>query len=195
MQSLSELSLAEFQEALTPAQIRTSRIVHSALAAGVLVFGLSVLFLYSQTEAADPDADLISTLNLLSLVNVIVAIGSWIAGKIIFERQFSAYNLKAGLTSPVTTPEGRILDMSPGQRCISIIRTAFIIRLALFEGSAFLGLGVAMIAVLRGAAAVDPQYLLNMVTAAVAIVFIGVSFPSKELFERIFQEQFRSDTI
>lgn len=191
MQSLSELSLAEFQEALTPGQIRTSRIIHSAMAAGLLMFGLIVLYIYTQTEAADPDTELISTLNLLSLVNAVVAIGSWIAGKVLFERQFSSYNLKDALARPMTTQEGRIIEMSAGQRCISMIRTAFIIRLALFEGSAFLGLAVSLLAVLGGAAAVDPQYLFNMITAAVAIAFIGVTFPSKEHFEGVFQEQFK----
>lgn len=194
MQSLSELSLAEFQESLTPDQIRTSRIIHSAMAAGILSFGSAVLYLYSRTEAADPDTELISTLNLLSLVNAVVAVGSWIAGRVLFERQFSSYNLKDSLSRPMTTQEGRIIEMTAGQRCISIIRTAFIIRLALFEGSAFLGLAVSMIAALRGAAAVDPQYLFNMITAAAAIAFIGVTFPSREHFEGIFQEQFKRST-
>lgn len=194
MQSLSDVSFTDFQQALTPSAIRVSKIIHFAMAAGLIMFGLVVAYVYSQTEV-EPDSDFIPTLDLLSIIHVAITVSTWTVGKFIFDRQFLPQNLQASLIRPMVDQEGRTIELTPAQRCVSLIRTAFILRLTLFEAPAFVGLAIAMLSVVNGVAKIEPAYLFNMASAVVAIGFIGITFPSAELYEKIFQDKFKGSHI
>lgn len=189
MQSLSEVSLQEFQKELTPLAIRTFRIIYSALAAGVLFFLLIIFIMYTKHISLEANIDDLSYFNTLSLVNAVLIIVTFISSSFFYNRQFSKKNLQNSVTKDILDPKGNQLNLTPAQKCLSLIRTAAIIRIAPLEGSAFFGMVFTLLAVQNGVADLSPVYLLNALSVIPMLITVAATFPSTERLEKIFEEK------
>lgn len=191
MQSLSEVSLVEFREALTPTSVRTSQIIHVALGAGVLVFFSCVLFIYSHQPIVQPDESEVSFVNVLTLVHLVFAMAAIFAGKLLAHQQFSESNLQQAVSRDFTDKQGEITANTSAEKCVLVIRTASILRLATLEGAAFFGLTVTMVAVMNGVLPADPVYFCNLASVIIVLAYIATTFPTADRFESIFQSRIR----
>ncbi len=194
MQSLSEVNLSDFKQALAQGEVRILRIIFSGLAAGVLFFAFLVFLIYRQRVSADYDPASIQFLNILSIVNIIMTVAAIVIGKLLADRQFSEGNLARAIEKDYKNKAGVSLNLSPAQRCLAIIRAAFILRIAMMEGAAYFGLAIALVVITSGMEAVEPAYLLNAATALPVLRYILINFPSAEKLEEVFKTRIQKSS-
>lgn len=160
----------EFSAALTPEEIRTSRVIQAALMLGPLLFALAVAVLHTQAGRIVTN----DTMELVRSLSVVLAGFALVAYGI----STIAYSRVLARHSRAKTP----------LQCIASIRTAMIVRMALLEGVAFFGLVVCLVAEFGGVLHSHPEYWLTLLpTAVILVVGIG-TFPTRERIEQTFKD-------
>ncbi|KAB2880588.1 ATP synthase F0 subunit C [bacterium] len=191
MHSLTEVTLTEFQSALTPQNIRVIQIIQGAIGLGVVMFMGVVLFVYSsQTMNVDAritndDYDLI---NILTLAHIMIAAAVYTVARVVFNLLLSSSVLRNGVTKIMKDGQGRVIE-NPAEKMLAIIRSAMIVRLAMIEAPAIFGLVICLIATFNGTIQETPSIWLNAITALILIGFVILTFPNKERVEEIFNSK------
>ena len=175
--SLSHVSLTDFRQALVPEALRSIRVIYSALAGGIAIFTMILLYLYgSGSSAPQGDEELVGILSLLVAVAFPAA---FFLGKVVTDRQY------------IAAREGRTESMagSAAARCVSLLRTTLLIRAALIEGATYFALAVITVSITDGIVYAQPVYLFNFVYPFLVLAYFAATFPTAERLEVIFQEK------
>ena len=162
-------TVAEF----LPQEIKAMQILNAAFMLGLFGFVLVVLclFLGSSTPESgleklrDPDGS-IEHLRLLSIASVPLVISAWAAGLVL-------YRLR-------TSRKALLSDSSSFD-----IRGAFILRLACIEGSGLFGCVICLLGVTDHTIDDHPLLWLNLLSPAVALGFMAVTFPTRKSLQKI----------
>ena len=171
MPSQVQVSVGEFEQSLTPEALRATQIVQIGILVGPIIFAAIVLAIYSihsSDVAAQTDLDLFE---LLTGLTVCFGLFAFVIGNFLFRRTFSPEAIFEGLSSDTRS---RIAD-----RCVSIQRTAILVRLALLEGASFFGLVICLKGAVSGVLASAPKFWLNLAPLAAMVLFGLVTFPTK----------------
>jgi len=195
MRSLADVSAVDFKEAVTVPRVRSAQSVFAAITFGMISFCVVVVVLFLNGAGAEPRGDaegMLSTILILTGVNIVAAVVIPFTGKFVADRQFSASNLSAAVSKEFTDEKGRPLSATPAEKCMIIIRTAWIIRLATLDASAMLGLTVSLLAATTGVAGIEPLYMANMLSIVPLLAYVFVSFPTAERFTETFEERIRN---
>jgi hypothetical protein len=93
-----------------------------------------------------------------------------------------AYGMAAYGVSPVLFRRILARGISGGHtdRFVAALRSAYILRLTIFEGVAYFGLVVLLISATDGVLMLFPQYWINLLSTLVLMVFIPTTFPTRE---------------
>ncbi len=177
----------EFKNALDAASVRVSQIIFIGLGVGTFIFILVIFVIFLKQHELTYNEEMIQTIDILSLLNFLFVISSIGIGKVLYDRQFSEQNLKRAVSKEFKDNEGKILDLSPPKKCIMIIRTASLVRLAIFEGAAFIGLAVTLQVVISGIGYIESSYYLNALSILPLLGYIILNFPNAERIEEIFR--------
>ncbi len=190
MQALSGVSLTDFEAALTPAEVRTSQIIQGAIGIGIALFIVVVYVMYVTIEApvnaSPPNASIVQ---IMSLIHLLLAASLVITAQVVYGMQFSPERLKQVFT------QDESMNLEPPQRCISLIRTAMIIRLGLYEGIALFGLIVCLLAVVDHVVQVYPMYWLNMLSTLLVLSYVVVTLPTGPRIKKIFIERIKRGDV
>ncbi len=195
MRSLTEVYPIDFKEAVTVPRVRSAQIVFAAMAFGMISFCGVVVFLFVNGAVAEPRRDaegMLATIMLLTGFNIVAAVVIPFIGKFVADRQFSSSNLIAAVEREFTDEKGRPLMATPAEKCMILIRTAWIIRLATLDASAMFGLTVSLVAVTTGVAGIEPLYMANMLSIVPLLAYVVVSFPTPERFNETFESRIRN---
>lgn len=196
MNSLSEVTLSDFQSSLTPLALRTFQIIHGAIGLGVVMFLGVVLFVYSSQPAnlgANITKDDYDLIKILTLAHIMVAAGVYTVARVVFNLLLSSTALQGGVSKEMKDAQGRIIS-NPSEKILAMIRSALIIRLAMIEAPALFGLVICLIATLNGTVFETPSIWLNASTSLILIGFVILTFPNKERLEEIFNTRFTGTT-
>lgn len=175
------ISRTEFEQGVSPENIRASQIIHVALALGVTMFFGIVVFLYGQPLAdSSTDEGLIQA---LCAVLLMFAVGAYGTAAVLYKK------MVANITLPerVATADGKVFD-KVGDILVFKLRTPQIVRLALFEGVAFFGLVICMLAVQSGLIHAKPVYWAAALPALFVVLLVALTFPTKEKMVAAFEE-------
>lgn len=175
------ISSTEFRHQVRDDNIRISQIIHLAMALGVLFFlVVTVVVANSAIPMEEPDDSLIE---LMCIVLALFAIGAYTAGIFLYNRGFA----KLDLEKSAIAPNGEVFESVP-DIFVERLRTIQIIRLATFEGVAFFGIVVCLLAALSGVIHTQPIYWLAALPALVVVVLVIATFPTKEKLVTLFEE-------
>jgi hypothetical protein len=187
----SDVSRSQFEQAVTPGNLRVSQIIYVALGAGPFLFLLGVLFLYAVGPHRDPDPSAFSTANMLSALNALLVIVLPYLGATLSSKAFSYPAIR-----------DRFADISSGQvdvdpnlvveRCLSIIRSASIIQLATLEACAFAGLSITIELTTQAVSTAEPIYLLNLASCIPLYLYAVTTFPTKDRLADVFVTRIQS---
>jgi hypothetical protein len=192
MTSLSEVSLAEFKEAMIPSNIRVSQIIYFAMTAGVSVFLLIIFIIYLRQDNIAPNYEMTSTLNIMSVTNIFITISMLFIGKIVSNRPYSKSNLENAVYRDYDDKNGNPLNLTPAQKSIAIIRSASILRLATLQSPAIFGLVTIYLVVVNGICNSSPIYFVNALSTLPFFIYIVFTFPTYERLEEIFKNKIQS---
>lgn len=185
MNRFQNLSLDDFRAALTPQQMSGMQIIQAFLAFGVVLFAGVVILMYvslGSPERELPQDFAVQTIWLMTVVHLVLAIVIYLAAPRIENFIYNqAKNNSAA--SAATIPLAA--------QALGVIRTARIVRLALYEGVALLGLVICYLAVTMNVIAAHPVYWVNAATAAIMVGFVVSTFPNAERLTTIFHEKLR----
>jgi hypothetical protein len=153
--------------------VRTSQIIVSALAMGVVTFAVVVVFFVSGGPAAKG--------NLLTLLAIVFAGAALVLGFVIPQFVTAANRRKiAAGTWPSSPNQGPVPDSDAGKLALTY-PAKMIVGAALFEGGCFFALTVYMI----------ERQPLSLVAAAVLLLCLLAHFPTLARVEAWIEEQLR----
>ena len=188
-----QLNVEEFRKQLQPQRIRVLQIIYIALAAGVFIFFLIVLGAYYVTsretgEIKEADVYLIRT---FSIVHVCVTIMLYSSGFIFLQ---PVVNKRKSRNNTSLFP-GKTQEIPPEKICCEFIATRAIIRVAALEGASLFGLIVCLLGSMNGTLRQHPIYWLNLFSFVILILYVLVTFPTRQRLEDIFQRRFGDPDI
>lgn len=187
MNRFQNLSLDDFRAALTPSQISGMQIIQAFLAFGVVLFAGVVVLMY--LSLGSPERDLpqdfaVQTIGLMTVVHLVLAIVIYLVAprieNIIYKQ---AKN----------NSDARTTTIALAGQALGVIRTARIVRLALYEGVALLGLVICYLAMTMNVMVAHPVYWVNAATAAIMAGYVVLTFPNPERLTAIFNEKLRHE--
>ncbi len=154
--------------------IKALKIIYGAMTIGAVVFGLIVFLVcaVSSGSGSDPTAANVSAVKMLSLFVAATSVFTYLNAAMIFKKIVSS--VKPGDQSDATFQK---------------IRNAYIIRMAMLEGEAFLGLAVCLVAGVTGVLRSYPIYGLVSMPFIILVVFAVRTFPNQERISRITGQQ------
>ena len=167
------LTGSQFSQALTDEHVRTIRIIHLFLGAGVLVFATIIVVLSSVIEGAqrEPGSDgMLRTLTMVSMGFFLVALPT---AKLVYESFF----------------RGKSSGEMDVDRVMGKIRSAYIIRSAILEAAAMLGLVTCLVGIFNGWLQQQPLYWVNLLPSAAFVAFTAATVPGRDRLERIFVDK------
>lgn len=153
-------------------KIRSLKLIYIAQAAGATFFAGVVAFLTFQAIQRDvlPTGSQLHTIKLLSCVLFVFACLDYFVSNIIFKKVLRGQ----GPTDTNPLP--------------SRINSAFIFRIAMFQGLSFFGLVVFMLDGIFGVFHSHPAYILTSAPYFFLLALIMRTFPTNEMFERLINE-------
>lgn len=162
----SPLSSRELRDVFTPEVVRQFQVLQLGLLAGVGFFAVFVIARQWIGDLAlrEPTVESLRFLRLLSLVNAVFFVVAFVAGGVLFRQRVAA--VRAAHVG--------------GEAVVETLRGAWILRLALLEASALLGLAAVFLATGNGVLSAEPAYWANLLTAAAFLVFGALTFPTQD---------------
>ncbi|MDX6769609.1 MAG: hypothetical protein SF051_08765 [Elusimicrobiota bacterium] len=145
-------------EGLSEADASVLRLVAAALAAGVLLAAGVAGWLYLGGAGRPVPPNGARLVNILTMAAMAWTLAGIAAGEFLWRRLVRAIEEPA--------------------RAGAAVRSAFIVRLALREGTALLGLVVLVVGALNGVLAAFPAYWVNAAPAALFLFFVWARWPS-----------------
>jgi len=173
------LTRTHFEAALTPGLLRTMTIMQAALVFGPLLYVIPVFVLFNAGSVIPPGPDEFLLANILSIINGATLLTAGSVGSFLFHQMFSSDWLE-------TVPDENPVTLA--FIAVGRLRSAMILRLALFEGAAFLGITVCLLAMINGVLDAEPAYWLNLGSLALFAAFGILTFPKKERLIGWFEE-------
>ncbi|MBM4169656.1 MAG: hypothetical protein FJ215_10970 [Ignavibacteria bacterium] len=174
------LPLEAFKAGLTSQHVMTQKIIHGALAAGPLVFLAVVLLIYSGSEPRLSTPDDAELLEILSLFHLLFFITTLVAGPLLARKRLGAR------LAETETPAEQPQTNSDVEAVVARIRESLIVRVALFEGAAFFGLAIIMIAAVSGALHALDWVWINGLSTLVMVAYVVATFPTRDRFEHVY---------
>lgn len=179
------VSVAEIEAVLITATLRQLQIIQVALTAGVLVFLAMVLGFWglaTPEQGASPD-----NVPVLSIIHGVAAFCSYAISTFLYATQLAPERIRNPLVSDDSS--GTASGIAAATQFIEMLRTAIIVRLALFEAPAVLGLAVCGIAAASGVIETQSEYWLNASTTLIFLLFSILTFPTRERVQWIIEEK------
>ena len=150
------------EQVLTDGFLKSLQIFYFVFGIGALLLLFFVLFQTLSTPDIPVAVDDM-VVRMLSVVHLVYGLAGYVLAPLLFRRVL-----------------GRGITKRNPDRVAKAIRNAYIMRLTLFEGVAYFGLVILLIAAMDGVLALFPQYWLNLLSTLVLLVFLPATFPTRE---------------
>lgn len=190
MEEYVSLNKNELENKLPAQEIRISQIISLAMMAGVLIFSMIILYMYSVMNSQDvylnPGTNISS---LLIKVLIIIGLINYSLLYFIPKFVFSPKAIKNKLSIPAITKQGDPLPDSIS-KLIYLHRTYMLIQIAILEFVALFGLVVLFLSIQEGLIYSNNNYWLLFIPAIIMILFIIKNFPTKQKIADQIEENF-----
>ncbi len=163
-------SPAEFSTQFPDEQLRTIQIICGALNLGLILF-LGVIFTLSILQ--EPIADSGFNYDIILIVTAIAVLGSILA-----------YPLS------VTLFNNKLRSSTSAESFQKNLMMAYILRLAVLEGAAFVGLTALLLAVLDSSLFDHLFYWVNLLPLFVMILVTVTNFPTRDYIRQLYEVHF-----
>ena len=180
-----DMKAQQGKQAVSDDELRHLQTLQAALTAGILVFLLVVLVIANGNGAGTrvPGKASLQSLTLLTYIHLAFAVCSLTLAPLLFARRL-------GRQDSASAPGSGMQDPALiSSQDLARLRSAVILRLALWEWPALFGLVVLLLAAYRGALASHPLYWINVLSALIFIALAVMTFPTRDRISRILAER------
>lgn len=194
MPSLASLPAHEFRKALTRENVMVLQLIYLAIGGGILAFLIAISVIGAGADGSGPMVeDPVPMLTWLTVGHVAIAIVVYGVAAWLFRSRFSASQLEA-LGKGELVKAGGESTAEPALKALLQMRTALILRLALYEGVAMFGLVVLLLAVINRALEGTPWLWVNILSTAILAGLIAITFPTPDRLETLFRTHIAGKT-
>lgn len=180
MKSLKEFPEHQFRAGLTPERLRPLQAIQAGLGMGIVVLSAVLLILAFGTTPPEPEDAAFELMEILTAVHVLLLAVLVPASGWLFKIRFTSKQLqRAG--------ERNAVSDDPVDQALSIIRTAWIMRMAMLEAGALIGIMVCLIGILNGTILSSPEFALNGLSPLLFLFFVALTFPTSERITDVFR--------
>jgi hypothetical protein len=127
-------------------------------------------------------------ITLLSAIHVALALGTWTLGCFLFTRLSKPRALNAEEIGRLSSRDAEYLK-NPAACWLLALRGPYIMRLALFEGPALLGVVICFLAVESGEMHEEPWIWANLSSGLVLAMFSLATYPTCERLLAMYRQQ------
>ena len=178
---LKEVTTLQLREGITQQQVRTMQIITLAMMAGVVVM-IGVVFYFMQNTYVDPVnfvQERQQATRLLIYIVILIAAMQYMMAAFIVRGMLTKQRLRGMIDRPSifhlqSTPPDPVTVL------MNIYRQLLIIRLAIFEGVALMGLVVFLFCGMNGTIKLYPLCWLALVPSVVLFLFAYIFYPTKD---------------
>ncbi|MCP4548794.1 MAG: hypothetical protein GY835_20230 [bacterium] len=183
--TIEEYRAADIATQLKDGDVNALRIIYLSLATGVLLFlGVAVFLSWQGRNESVPPPD--SPLIPLSLITVAMLLVCWVSAFWVFDAGFRPGKLGNRLRL-----SAEINSRGTAEPSVTFLRGALLVRLAMLEAPALLGLVNIIRWITDGALRAQPLYWLNALPALLFIAFVIMTFPTRESLVELYRGRFR----
>lgn len=169
------VTLEQFREQLTPENLKSFQIIPIAVAMGVVVFYV-VIFILGPGGESVPDMGTVDQVRWMTIGHFALSvIASFVAPMLYFK-----------------TLSGNDQAPASGKEILGRMRSAEIVRLAVYDGVAFIGAIICFLAMQNGVMAQQPLYWLNGITTIILFLQIWRNFPTEDRLTNLFRAKFQN---
>lgn len=165
-------NVENFRTVLNDNVISTLQILHLILCVAPIVFGGIILYLGESITVKPADSD-VGMIRTLTLVHGILFVGVVFIAPFVEKRVLFANRLHEP------------------QSFLTAIRASLIIRIAMYEGVAMLGLVTCFLGSMNGVLQANPMYYLNALSAAFLVMYVLTNLPNRARLEDVYQEMLK----
>jgi hypothetical protein len=186
MNQFEKITYEDIRKVFTLQKLKELQIVYLALGFGVFIFTIILFFIYTTISGMVVSTD-DSQILIMTIIHLILLSSSFPLSKFLFINIIRG-RWAAKLVSQDSGLHKDGVHLEPAKAFWDRIRTAHIIRLALYEGIALFGLVTCSLAVFNGVLQSYPIYWINMISSFIFIMILAYNFPSSEKMESFFRE-------
>ena len=183
---VSRFSLSELEDYLIPQVLKPMQILTTAIGFAPVMFLLIIVILFLNSEPGSGGYASRIVL-ILSLANIVVWLSIGMVSKFLFNKM-----MKTSFDDLQSFPPLRKKQLNEQsvliEKFLGNTKNALIIRFALMEGSALIGLIAVLFAVLEGSIISNPVYWINLFSFLSFIFTLVRFYPSKEYFINTYNE-------
>jgi len=178
--------LSELEDYLIPQVLKPMQILTTAIGFAPVMFLLIIVILFLNSEPGSGGYASRIVL-ILSLANIVVWLSIGMVSKFLFNKM-----MKTSFDDLQSFPPLRKKQLNEQsvliEKFLGNTKNALIIRFALMEGSALIGLIAVLFAVLEGSIISNPVYWINLFSFLSFIFTLVRFYPSKEYFINTYNE-------
>lgn len=190
--SIPDITLEEFQKALTPQNIKVLQVIFLALGLAVFIFVMLALIFYAVLPQNEEPTN-VSPIRVLTIVHLLLIPVIFYISKKLYDQLFQGNRFSQLPSDSAQLQQLSRLTLS--ENLLAIIRTTSIIRLAMWEALALFGLTICFLGSLQGILQHHPLYWINLISAIVFEMMVFTEFPSRQKLELLFREKWPQQTI
>jgi hypothetical protein len=190
MDEFLSINRSELEIKLPNQEVRISQIISLAMLAGVIIFSMFMLYMYSVMNSEDYYFDPETSISpLLTKVLIIIGLINYSLLYIIPKFVFSPQAIKNRLSTPVMTNQNDPLTDSIS-KLVYLHRTYMLIKISIMEFVALFGLVVLFLSIQEGLIYTNSDYWLLFTPTIIMIIYIIKNFPTKQKIAEQLEENF-----
>jgi hypothetical protein len=171
MNTSALITRTDFEQALPEPSLRSMQMIHIALPLGPVLFAIAINVVSFTLAGVRPTGADFEMMTMMSVVHAVFALTTLLGSEAAFRWLTDA---RRSMGSATDTPRLLVAQY------VNRFRSASIVRLAMLEGAAFLGLSVCVIGLTRGVLDAEPMYWLNIGSTVILIAIAVWKFPTRE---------------
>jgi len=175
------LTYSELRQHLTPENIKPIQIIQLSLVSGLVIVGALVILLYYNIEPSQDHtvSDILFLVQILTLVHIMFAVPMYILSPIFLKKLVRKDRLSKIPDDTVSSTAHT--EMNQAEKCLFMIRSAIIIRSAMYEGVAFFGLTICLLGAAKGILQSHTVYWVNAFSTIAALWLMLKTYPSRDM--------------
>lgn len=174
--SLSQTPRADFEAVLETRQLRVDALLQGALTAAPLLFS-AVAIQVGQAARGEGGAAALVWVGKLGVLHLALAAALWLLSPLAEALLFREKALRKAAARRL--PENPVHAPGPAGQCLALLRSARILRLAMYEAPALLGGLVLFLAAREGLLAAYPFLWVNAASAFALVARSLTSWPTR----------------
>jgi hypothetical protein len=173
------MTRTDFEQVIDSQYVRSLRLLFVVIPLGPMVFAAALGVMSQMWTDMEPRRSEIELIGMMSVFHAVFALIALLVSEMAFRTLMNVRRIRT-----VADESTHVLAV----HCANKFRMASIVRFAILEIAAMIGLGICAIGATRGVMNVEPMYWVNLFSTLIMVAVATWKFPSQERVIQTLQE-------